>query len=321
MAKSNLPKVTIGLPTFNRRTYLSAALDSARNQTYPNLEIIVSDNASEDGSWSYLEGIEDNRVVRLRQETNIGGIQNINACLAAATGELFLVLSDDDLLRANAIEELAKPFASPDGTLRENVGLTWSICDIIDSGGARKWATAAGPATESPASLLTSLFYGERGPRFSSVMVRTADAREVGGYNLERYNAMCDTANWGAVCLRYKETVCIAQPLVSYRVHAASHTGVSVAADWQCWGERMHDDLLAVLKRHGSPAEVARFVQARKSLLANLTVDVLMRSKGNPGWLVRALREVWRSRRFMFTFYVARRGVRDGWKLLKGQAT
>ena len=315
---SSTPKVTIGLPTWNRCDYLRSALESALRQSYANLEIVVSDNASDDATAEYLRSIVDARLVTLCQPINIGGIPNLNACLERATGELFLLLSDDDLLEPDAIARLAAPFyeASPN-TRPADVGLTWSTCRIIDASGEGKWSTRAGPAVERPLGLLTALFGGLRGPRLSSVMIRTADARRAGGYNLERYSAMCDTANWGTACLPYASVVCVPDPLVSYRVHGSSHTSSSLVSDWQRWGANMHEDLLAQAKPFATASELKSFARSRGQLLANLTVDILMRGRGNSGWLSRSLHEGWRSRRYLLSAYTAKRLILEGWKLLR----
>lgn len=313
-----LPKVTVGIPTWNRSDYLQSALASARAQTYPNLEIVVSDNASNDGTGEFLDSLSDPRLVVLHQQKNVGAVRNLNACLQRATGDLFLLLSDDDLLDPSTIAKLAQPFhhATPHSTPDE-IGLSWCNCRIIDASGEGKWSTRAGPAAESPLALLTALFSGDRGPRLSSVMIRTADARRVGGYILERYNAMCDTANWGAACLPYKRIVCVPEPLVAYRVHASSHTGASQAADWQRWGANMHTDLAEAARPFAGAAELKRFARSRNRLLANLTVDILMRGRGTPGWLARTLHEVWRSRQYLLSLYTAKRITLEGWKLLR----
>lgn len=316
MTPSSTPKVTIGLPTFNRRSYLAAALDSARAQTYSNLEIIVSDNASNDGTWDYLQSIDDPRLVLRRNATNIGGVANLNACLGTAAGELFLLLSDDDLLDPEAIEELSLPFREGEAG---SVGVVWCPCTVIDANGKAMWDTEGGPAMESSVSLIEGLWLGHRGPRLASVLVRTSDAQLVGEYDETRFGLLCDTGNWGQVALRYDRAVCISKPLVRYRVHPSSATGGSVCAQWQRWGESLHAALVGVLVAKGDTAGAVRILRLRKQLLANLTVDVLMRGKGNPGWILRALREVWRSRRFMLTPYVFRRALVDGMKLVRSK--
>lgn len=99
MKNNNLPLVTIGIPTYNRAdNYLNLAIQSAANQTYPNIEIIISDNCSTDNTEMVIKGLNDPRIIYFRQSSNIGGLNNTNYCLERAKGDYFLLLHDDDLI-------------------------------------------------------------------------------------------------------------------------------------------------------------------------------------------------------------------------------
>jgi len=91
--------VSIGIPTYNRANgYLKHALRSAVNQTYKNVEIIVSDNCSPDNTESVVKEFADPRIRYYRQKENIGPLNNRNFCLEQARGEYFVMLLDDDLI-------------------------------------------------------------------------------------------------------------------------------------------------------------------------------------------------------------------------------
>ena len=91
------PKVTIAIPTYNRADdYLKQTLKSALNQTYENIEIIVSDNCSTDNTEAVVNSFNDSRIRYFRQQENIGANNNFNFCLKQAKGEYFLLLLDDD---------------------------------------------------------------------------------------------------------------------------------------------------------------------------------------------------------------------------------
>lgn len=115
--KEALPLVSILIPTRNRRELLSSALASARGQTYSNLEIIVSDNASEDGSADLVEEISrsDPRVRCIRHDHDISGLPNFLEVLAEASGSYVKYLCDDDLLAPKAVERLVSPLLSDSG--------------------------------------------------------------------------------------------------------------------------------------------------------------------------------------------------------------
>ena len=87
---TSLPKVTIAIPTYNRAAYLEQAIGSALAQTYPHVEVIVSDNCSTDATAEFVSQIRDNRLVSLQQQTNLGMIGNWNACMERATWRVVL---------------------------------------------------------------------------------------------------------------------------------------------------------------------------------------------------------------------------------------
>jgi len=91
--------ISVCIPTRNRIAMLKEALRSAMDQDCSDCEIVVSDNASTDGSGDWVSNFGGGRVRLLRQVSNIGSVANHNACVRAAFGQWILFLHDDDLLR------------------------------------------------------------------------------------------------------------------------------------------------------------------------------------------------------------------------------
>jgi glycosyltransferase involved in cell wall biosynthesis len=94
------PLVTIGIPTYNRETSLPKALRSALEQNHPSVEVLVSDNASTDGTEQLCRGLP---VRYLRLPRNQGPIANFLSALHEAQGQYFMWLADDDWLDANYV--------------------------------------------------------------------------------------------------------------------------------------------------------------------------------------------------------------------------
>lgn len=92
--------VSILIPTYNREKYIAEALDSALAQTYENIEIIVSDNASTDRTVDIVnEYIKRDARIRLFQnEENVGPVLNWKVCLDQACGVYSKILWSDDLI-------------------------------------------------------------------------------------------------------------------------------------------------------------------------------------------------------------------------------
>jgi glycosyltransferase involved in cell wall biosynthesis len=112
---SACPLVTVGVPTYNRANQLERTLNALRGQTYPNLEIIVSDNASEDENVRVVvmraQAI-DSRIKYVLQETNRGAAENFIRLAEMASGEYFVWAADDDFLEEWFMERCVGKFLS-----------------------------------------------------------------------------------------------------------------------------------------------------------------------------------------------------------------
>jgi glycosyltransferase involved in cell wall biosynthesis len=91
------PLVTISIPTYNQERYIARAIESALAQNYPNLEIIISDDASTDGTLAAAQRYEGGRVRVHTTGVNIGRVANYRRCLIdLSRGEWFVNLDGDD---------------------------------------------------------------------------------------------------------------------------------------------------------------------------------------------------------------------------------
>ncbi len=95
MGDRSLPLVSVIIPTYNRAHTLPLSIGSVLNQTYKNLELIVMDDGSEDGTEEYVRNIADNRVRYWRNETNMGPSAARNRGAELAKGE-YLAFQDSD---------------------------------------------------------------------------------------------------------------------------------------------------------------------------------------------------------------------------------
>ena len=108
---TNMPLVTVGIPTYNRAKGLERTLQCIMQQTYDNLEIIISDNCSTDPDvLSLLNKYagQDSRIKFFVQEQNITLVPNFQFLLDKATGEYFMWAADDDQWDLNFIEVCVK---------------------------------------------------------------------------------------------------------------------------------------------------------------------------------------------------------------------
>lgn len=101
------PVVSVGLPVWNGAGTISTAISAILEQTFRDIELIISDNASTDNTVELCETFanSDPRIRIIRQNRNLGPIANFGTVLRAARGRCFMFAAADDRLEPNFIEE------------------------------------------------------------------------------------------------------------------------------------------------------------------------------------------------------------------------
>jgi glycosyltransferase involved in cell wall biosynthesis len=92
------PSVSIGMPTYNAERTIRLAIDGLLEQSFGNFELVISDNASSDNTWSIIEEYaqRDPRIVPMRQAKNIGANGNYSAVFRVSRGRYFKWASSND---------------------------------------------------------------------------------------------------------------------------------------------------------------------------------------------------------------------------------
>jgi glycosyltransferase involved in cell wall biosynthesis len=210
------PRVTVGLAVYNGENFLAEALRSLVDQDYPDMEILVADNASTDGTRAICErfAAEDSRVRILRSEVNRGLGWNHNRLLPEARGEYFKWAAHDDRYVSSFISScVAVLDEQPD------VVLCYTNTVDIDADGAfmKAW-----PATDRASSADPLV-------RFRDVMMNERQCFPV--YGLMRTDVLRGTVLMGsyagsdqpllAELALHGRFVEIPKPLLEHREHAA----------------------------------------------------------------------------------------------------
>ncbi len=130
---NTIPRLSIGLPVYNGENFLAESLESLLGQTYEDFELVISDNASTDGTADICRRYakQDSRIRYVRQPHNIGSAPNHNFVIEEARGELFKHASHDDLYARKLLELCVDALDE-----RPQVVLAHSWSAVIDSSGA-----------------------------------------------------------------------------------------------------------------------------------------------------------------------------------------
>jgi glycosyltransferase involved in cell wall biosynthesis len=220
------PLVTIAIPTYNRAGgYLKQALESAVNQTYHNLEIIVSDNCSPDDTESLVKGVSDPRIRYFRHSKNIGASNNFNFCLEQASGDYFLLLHDDDQIDGDFVEVCMKgaDYATSFGVLRTGTR-------EIDSQGRVLCETPNTVSGLSTEDFFRGWFAYKTSWYFCSTLFNTLALRKIGGLQSKKQLLQDGVAiAWLAAELG---RVDVPDVKATFRRHEAKLTYAAKVGDW-----------------------------------------------------------------------------------------
>ena len=105
MSSTVRPRVSVGMPVYNREKYVGAAIEAHLNQTCTDFELVITDNASTDHSEEICRSFaaKDPRVKYYRNPQNLGASGNYRRCFELSTGEYFRWTPSDDLVSPNLL--------------------------------------------------------------------------------------------------------------------------------------------------------------------------------------------------------------------------
>jgi glycosyltransferase involved in cell wall biosynthesis len=186
MSSNSNPKVSVVLAVYNGERYLQEAMRSLNGQSFTDFEIVVVDDASTDRTASILDGFSSSRLVRIRNETNLGQTRSLNLGLMLATGEYIARQDADDRSLPERLKRQVDYL-----TVHPEVGLLGTGYEIVDQFGKVLEEIFPPPTDEE---LREALIFGNIFCH-GSVMLRKDVVEKVGGYD-ETFRVTQDYDLW-----------------------------------------------------------------------------------------------------------------------------
>ena len=221
MTKSAGERITVLIPTYNRADWLGGAIESVLAQTRADFRLIVSDNASTDGTREVVAGYEDPRIAYVRRDVNCGLNEHYNSWFRTVDAEYLFIVPDDDRLVPDA---LARTVAALDAN--PWAALAHGRVDVVDEHDAviaagHHMTGLDGPATETGREFIERSMAAGYRVHASTVNLRVAAVREV--LLDERDFPITDLGHWMRVALDW-ELVFLDRTLARYRVHDGAYS-------------------------------------------------------------------------------------------------
>ena len=253
------PLVTIGISTYRRgdSPLLREALSSATAQTWPHLEILVSDNASGDATGDVVRSLADDRTRYVEQPENLGANGNFNWLAENARGEYFLLLHDDDRIDPGMVEACMRAIGD------ERPGLVRTGTRVID-GESRTLSERRNLAPDHGGveAWLRAWFRSRTSLYLCSTLFRTDALLEVGGF-ASRHELYQDVVAEVRVAARHGRAE-VPEVLASFRRHDGNAGGAALI---RAWCEDSHEVLREI--RAAAPHDDALMREARVWLSGN----------------------------------------------------
>jgi glycosyltransferase involved in cell wall biosynthesis len=136
--KQRSPTCSVCIPTRDRPDYLKSAIESVLSQSFSDLELVISDNSTDERTGAVVESFHDDRIRYYRTDGNVELVDNWISVLSKTTGKYCAIMGDDDLLEREFLMRLLPP-------LEDDASIDLSFCDhrIIDSKGSDLPSVAA----------------------------------------------------------------------------------------------------------------------------------------------------------------------------------
>jgi glycosyltransferase involved in cell wall biosynthesis len=201
MNNAVLPLVSVYISTHNRLNKLQRAINSVVKQDYPNIEIIVCDDGSSDGTQEYMQQLvlDTPRIIYKRNDSPKGACSARNLGIFSATGEFVTGLDDDDEFHPNRISILLKHWKS------EYAFVCSNHTDRYTSGKSKSYYAGASRIIKSSDLLLDNTASNQ-------VLTKTVYLTSIGGFDT-RVKRLQDWDTWLRLSIRYGQGLRVASSL------------------------------------------------------------------------------------------------------------
>jgi glycosyltransferase involved in cell wall biosynthesis len=212
--------VSVVIPTYNGAKTIVETINSVLAQTFDDVEVIVSDDGSDDGTLTIIGELADDRVRILGDTSHVGPGPNWDRALAAASGEYVKILAQDDLIYPEclAVQVAAlkmHPAAAFSSVRREIIGSEGSV--LVTNRGLTRMTGEVDLVTASRRTVRTGTNpFGEG----AAVLARTVACRSVGRFD-DSIPYVIDVDFWMRL-LKEGPAVAVAETHAAFRVSAAS---------------------------------------------------------------------------------------------------
>lgn len=216
------PLICICIPTYNAEETIRETLDSILAQSYSNIVVYISDNASTDDTLKAVESVADSRITIHRHDVNVGGEGNFTRCVKLATGKYTAIFHADDIYEPDMIAKQVMFLEN-----NSDVGAVFTEAVTINEQGVPFGVIGGVPGSNGGVTrigfreLLQTMMLHHNFLVCPSVMVRTEIYRdEIKEWGGSLFKSAGDVDTW--LRLASKQTIAVLdEKLMRYRISSS----------------------------------------------------------------------------------------------------
>lgn len=213
-----MPKISVVMPVYNGEKYLREAMDSILNQTFTDFEFIILNDASKDSTEEVIKSYEDERIVYLKNEQNLGVAGTLNRGIENAKGEYIARIDADDIAMPERFEkQVAFMDAHPD------VGVCGSCIRIFEEDGTERDFIYSKTDKELRVDMLFNSGFAH-----PAVMIRKSVLDEKNLFYNTEFEKAEDYRMWYDI-MKTSKGYNLQEPLLRYRHHQNQVTKTSAS--------------------------------------------------------------------------------------------
>lgn len=215
--ENHLPRITVVTPSYNQATFIEETIQSVLSQNYPNLEYIVIDGGSTDGSVDIIRRYQEHLAYWV-SEPDLGQSHALNKGFSVATGDWLTWINSDDVYLPGALCEVAR-------TIQANESCDWVVGAVEFADVDLNPLGTFAPVCHTDDWLdfvCTKRKNGTALPQVGSFWSR--NAWNAAGQLDETFQYVMDHEYWGRLAYHGFRPICLKQSLAKFRLHQQGKT-------------------------------------------------------------------------------------------------
>lgn len=210
-----MEKISVVMPAYNAIPFIEEAVRSVLQQTYTNIEFLIADDGSTDGTKAYIDALDDPRIIRYHNEKNMGYLKTCNKLMELATGDYISFQDADDYSDVRRLEIQMKAFATDPELMVLGTNRT-----AVDRSGQLGGTSDLPNTYEDLQAFIPTTF-----PFCNSLIFKREVYEDIGGYHEFFDRKGAEDFYWITLMIEKYKTRYLKESLYFYRSVATSVTG------------------------------------------------------------------------------------------------